>query len=70
MYAYCNVDSNDYAGVNRANRIKALYKYILAKVLGINVTIPNPFGDFILNQLEGIEESLRKKQHLQLKNSR
>jgi len=61
MYAYCNVDSNDYAGVNRANRIKALYKYILAKVLGINVTIPNPFGDFILNQLEGIEESLRKK---------
>lgn len=61
MYAYYNIDHNDYAEIKRSERVKALYKYILAKVLGINIQISNPFGEKILNQIDGIEPNLYKK---------
>lgn len=61
MHAYYNIDSSDYAEMKRAGRIKALYEYILAKVLGENVQISNPFGENILKQLDGIDSSFYKK---------
>lgn len=64
MYAYSNVDHSDFGQKKRAQRIIALYIYILSKVLGVyKITIPNPFGKEILEQLDGIDNTLLDKKY-------